>query len=354
MTVVGTILVLFLIVLSSRFTHYLALAADGRLPAHVVFIMMALSSLAYGTVLLPVGGFIGIMIVFARLWRDNEMVAITTAGLSPLGIYRLIGRPLTVLVVLTAVLTFVISPWALRTARAVRTQAATQVRRTLFREGRFHELLYDRTTLYARLVSPGGHQLRSIFVSQIISGHAVVITARRGRFRRGPFGVHELVLYDGYRFTGVAGTADYQRVRYVRYVADLHGLHLALPSRGRLPLDALSTTVLLHRPDASDWAQLEWRLSPPLMLLIFAFMALPLAQTSPRSSRYTRPFLAVLIYLLYSNLLGASKVWVRSGQLAPAVGLFWVHAIFAATAVVLLARLYGRGPGAWWAQGGRA
>lgn len=348
LTVAGTVLVLFLIVLSSRFTHYLAMAASGRLPAHVVFVLMTLSTLAYGTVLLPVGGFIGVMIVFARLWRDNEMIAISASGLSPLGVYRLLIRPLIFLVLVTGALTLVVAPWAMRTARSVRVEAAAKIRRTLFREGRFHELAYDHTTLYARKVSPGGHRLRSIFVSQTVGGRSVVVTARRGRFRRGPYGVREIVLRHGYRLVGVPGTARYERVRFVRYIADLHGLHLVAASGGSLPLDALPTPALLARPTPADWAQFEWRLSPPLMLLVFVFMALPLARTSPRASRYTRPFLAVLVYLLYSNLLGASKVWVRDARLAPWIGLWWVHLLFALAGGVLLAALYGRGPRLGW------
>ncbi len=344
LTVAGTILILFLIVLSSRFTHYLALAAAGRLPARVVFVLMGLSTLAYGTVLLPVGGFLGIMIVFARLWRDNEMIAIATSGLSPLGIYRLVARPLAGLVVLTACLTLFLAPWALRTARDVRREAATKVRRTLFRQGRFHELTYEHTTLYARRVSPGGHHLRAIFVAQNANGRPVVVTARRGHFQRGPSGVHEIVLEQGYRIVGRPGSAVYERIRFARYVADLHGLRLAPGGKGPLPRDALPLGALLRRPGPADWAQFEWRLSPPLMLLIFAFLALPLAQTSPRANRFARPFLAVLVYLLYSNLLGASKVWVRNGSLPPLIGLWWVHLVFAAVTVVLLFGLYGRGP----------
>ena len=344
LTVAATILALFLIVLSSRFTHYLAEAAAGRLPGDVVFVLMGLSTLAYGTVLLPVGGFIGMMIVFARLWRDNEMIAIATSGLSPLGILRLLARPVAALVLLTAFLTLFLAPWALRTAVSVRREAATRVRRTLFREGRFHELTYEHTTLYARRVSPGGHRLRAIFVAQDVNGRPVIVTARQGRFRRTPSGVQELVLKNGYRTVGVPGRAVYERLRFTRYVADLHGLHFAMTPRGSLPRDALSLGALLKQPGPADWAQFEWRLSPPVMLLIFVFLALPLAQTSVRSSRFTRPFLAVLVYLIYANLLGAAKVWVRNGQLSPFIGLWWVHLLFASAAVLLFLGLYGRRP----------
>jgi lipopolysaccharide export system permease protein len=344
LTMAGTILILFLIVLSSRFTHYLAEAAAGRLPARVVFVLMGLSTLAYGTVLFPVGGFLAIMIVFARLWRDNEMIAIATSGLSPLGMYRLVGRPVAILVVLTGLLTLFLAPWALRTAQTVRHEAAAKVRRTLFREGRFHELTYEHTTLYARRVSPGGHHLLTIFVAQSLGGRTVVVTARRGHFQRGPSGVHELVLKDGYRLVGEPGLPDYERIRFARYVADLHGVHFATGTQGPLPYDARTLGALLSKPTPPDWAEFEWRMSPPLMLVVFAFLALPLAQTSPRSNRFARPFLAVLVYLLYSNLLGASKVWVRSGQLSPVVGLWWVHLAFAGAAVLLFLGLYGRGP----------
>jgi lipopolysaccharide export system permease protein len=52
----------------------------------------------------------------------------------------------------------------------------------------------------------------------------------------------------------------------------------------------------------------------------------PLSRLRPRQGRFARVWLAVLIYLLYSNMISAGKVWIAHGTLPEYLGLWWVHA----------------------------
>jgi len=52
-------------------------------------------------------------------------------------------------------------------------------------------------------------------------------------------------------------------------------------------------------------------------------------------------FMAILIYAIYSNLLGVSKHWVSQGIVSPLVGLWWVHLLILGWATLLIA-LQGR------------
>ena len=52
-------------------------------------------------------------------------------------------------------------------------------------------------------------------------------------------------------------------------------------------------------------------------------------------------WLAVLVYLIYSNLLGVSNSWVARGRLAPEIGMWWVHAALLASVWLLFVRQYG-------------
>ena len=63
-----------------------------------------------------------------------------------------------------------------------------------------------------------------------------------------------------------------------------------------------------------------------------------MSRTSPREGRYARLGVALFIYLIYTNLLSIGRVWVESGIVSDAVGLWWVHALVALIAVWMLAR----------------
>ena len=63
----------------------------------------------------------------------------------------------------------------------------------------------------------------------------------------------------------------------------------------------------------------------PIAALISALIALPLSKTTPRSGRYSKTALAILVYLVYSNMLGVGKTWLMQGLVPFWVGTWWVH-----------------------------
>ena len=90
-------------------------------------------------------------------------------------------------------------------------------------------------------------------------------------------------------------------------------------------LETLPTSDLLQTQDLPKRAELHWRLSLPVMCLLLALLAIPLSRLRPRKGRYSRVWLAVVIYFVYSNLVSAGKVWIARGTVPEPVGLWWVH-----------------------------
>ncbi|HWS03125.1 MAG TPA: LptF/LptG family permease, partial [Gammaproteobacteria bacterium] len=73
----------------------------------------------------------------------------------------------------------------------------------------------------------------------------------------------------------------------------------------------------------------------PLAAVCLVLLALPLSRTTPREGRFGRLFGAVLIFIVYYNLLGTSQVWVEKGVLGTLPGLWWVHALPVLATLVL-------------------
>lgn len=74
---------------------------------------------------------------------------------------------------------------------------------------------------------------------------------------------------------------------------------------------------------------------------MLAILAVPLSRTSHRQGRYTRLALAIVLYLLVSNLLNAARSWLQSGAVLPWLGLWWVHLLVVALAMILILRQAG-------------
>jgi lipopolysaccharide export system permease protein len=117
-----------------------------------------------------------------------------------------------------------------------------------------------------------------------------------------------------------------------------HGIPFEV-SESRAPKireETLTVAELLDLMTPASIAELQWRLSVPLTLLVLALIAVPLSRAPPRTGRYNNLIAGVLIYVIYSNLLGASKVWVEQENIPVWLGLWWVHGVFFLLAVGLL------------------
>jgi lipopolysaccharide export system permease protein len=106
---------------------------------------------------------------------------------------------------------------------------------------------------------------------------------------------------------------------------------LVLPAAkpGTARRSELASARLLGSGDAGERAELQTRVSWPLMTLVVALLALPLGRLRPRQGRFARIWVAVLLFALYANLLQVAGLWLERGRTPSWLGLWWVHALAA-------------------------
>ena len=83
-------------------------------------------------------------------------------------------------------------------------------------------------------------------------------------------------------------------------------------------------------------AELQWRLSLPLLVFIVTLMAVPLSRVNPRQGRFLKLLPAILLYMAYLTILIAARGALEKGKIPPALGLWWVHGIFLVIGLGLL------------------
>jgi lipopolysaccharide export system permease protein len=201
--------------------------------------------------------------------------------------------------------------------------------------GRFRTFGSSGAVFYAAAVDSDG-TLHDVFVKRSRGERLEVAVAERARHVVSEDGqLHTLVLEDGSRYEGIPGRPEFRITEFKE-----HGIPVRLPElRVRAAsIELLPTAQLLGSPLPERQAELQWRLSMPLMALVLTVLAVPLSRLRPRQGRYARIGFAILIYFLYSNLLSAAKVWMARGLLPPLVGLWWVHALLVVVAFLVLFR----------------
>ncbi|HVT35214.1 MAG TPA: LPS export ABC transporter permease LptF [Nevskiaceae bacterium] len=334
----AVILVLMAIMLSTRFARFLAQAAAGKLPREVLFKVVALSSLQYLVILIPFSLLLGVMLALGRLYKDNEIAAMTGCGVGMQALYRPFMYVGAVLALVTAVLSFDVGPWAGRTADYLAKDAARYVQFNPFEPGRFKDVAGGRAVFYTAGMDASGEHLEGVFAQIHESAGDSIVLARSGHQQFDESGERKIVLDDGYRYLGNAGNAGYEVIHYGELETRVVPPEFIYSNSKRAIAE---TATLLASDGLEDRAELQWRLAAPLSVFILGLLAVPLAHVGPRQGRYGKLVLGIGVYLLYSQLLGLGQTWIAQGKVSSLVGLWWVHLLMLAFAGVVIARRQG-------------
>jgi len=327
----GAALILMLIVVGTAVADLLAKIARGRIPADLLFTLIALRSVDALTVLLPLAAFLGVLLAYGRLWRDSEMAVLQSSGLDLGGL----ARPLVLLVVptmfLLGTISFWLAPAAVRLSQTLLEEANRSLIIAGLEPGRFIELPGKDGEIYVGEMSADGTTFKRMFVEterpekDTGKTRIDVITATHGYLYHDADGVGRyLALQDGFRVEGKLGEDDYRLMRFARN-------DIKLPDSENDDNDTTAkrsapTGVLLRGGDDPVMrAELHWRLAAPLSALVLMLLALPLSKASPREPRYARLLVAILTWWVFNTGLGLGRSWISQGKLAPAFGFWWVY-----------------------------
>jgi lipopolysaccharide export system permease protein len=262
------------------------------------------------------------------------MAALAACGIGP-------GRLLVPIGALTVLLAVGLSWLALETTPAVsrrieeiRFNADQDIELGAIEPGRFTSPDSGKTVLYPREVV--GDELRDVFLQSQQGERVIAILAARGRRVMDPVtGELSFVLYDGRRYEGVPGEGSFLVLEF-----DEHGMPIRTQEEKQFVAGAASkpTLALLQSTSLEDRAELQWRVSLPLSLFVLGLLAVPLSRSSPREGRYARLAVALFIYIIYANMTSLARLWLERGLVADWLGMWWVHAVVVAIALLLLAR----------------
>jgi lipopolysaccharide export system permease protein len=326
---------LFVIFMTNQLAEILGDAAGDRLPRDAIGAIFGLTALRYFTALTPIALFLGIMLALARLNRDGEMAALSACGVGPARLFVPIGVLTGALAAGLAWLSLSTTPAANQRIEEIRFTADRTVELTAIEPGRFSSPDSGDTVLYPREVI--GDELRDVFLESQEGDRVVATLAERGRRVVDPeTGAVSFVLYDGRRYEGIPGQTEFLVVEFDEQgipIRDKEGPRELVTGAAAKPTAELAASDL-----PADQAELQMRLSWPLSLFVLGLLAVPLSRASPREGRYARLGVALLVYIIYVNLLTIARVWMERELVGAWPGMWWVHGLVLAVALFMLAR----------------
>lgn len=334
-TTVAIVAALAMVLVLFGLTSTLGRTVRGDYAQSIVLRLLTWQTVRRVDLLLPLGFYLGVLLTFSRWYRDSEMTVLAACGIGLGQLLRPVMLLAAIVVALVSGLAFFVTPYAARAIEFVKAEGNQRPELAGLVPGAFTESAAGGRILYAGRVDDEGH-MAQIFLSNASGARARVVLADAGESFADPVtGRRRVVLHDGWAYEGTPGRADYRIVQFKEYVVWLDQRPIVAPPE---TIEGLPTMILLRTPGAEAAAEWHWRLSKPVHVIVLALFAMVLAYTDARRGRLANLFGAILMYFIYSNLLGLGQTLIKKGQISGTVGLWWVHALMLVVAVYLFSR----------------
>jgi len=303
---------LFTITITVMLIKILGQAAGGKVASSDVVALIGFTSLMNLPILLILTGFISVLLVVTRSYQDSEMVVWFSSGLSLtewiVPVLRF-GAPW---IVLTALLSFVVTPWANQQSAEFRERYDKRSDIAKVSPGKFQESSSSNRIFFVEEVTGDLSKVQNIFINTIHDGRSSIVVAKEGVIEIDKFGDKFLVMSKGRRYDGLPTAPDFQMMQFEKYgvlVSSQNGALVGDNSAKSMPMNKL-----IENMDPVKKAELLWRISLPMMCTLLLLAAIPLGFVNPRVGRSANLIVALLSVIIYLNVVNISQATVSQGR----------------------------------------
>lgn len=359
---------LVVMMLGGRLIRYFGIAAEGNLDVSLLFSIIGYNLPYFLELILPLAFFIALMLVFGRLYVDQEMAVINASGVSRGKLARLMTPLILALFVGEAALSIVAKPWGVRSSETIWQQQAVTSAFDLIRPNEF--ISSGNYHLYVGSLSDDKKQLQNVVLiqtkeaskadapisndnaelarqlattempqeltstidtsKQAITKDTITLAKRAEQVDNGAGGITQLDLFQGRRYEVGAGSLKYNQIGFERYRITLTESSKEIVTEDNIETQALAPlwqaatgTASVNSTNAMRAAQgeLGYRFALPWLMIIAPMLAVPLSQVQPRQGRWLRLFPSVLLFVSCALGIISLKNAVSQGSVS-----FWAYA----------------------------
>ena len=334
-TLFSVLTVIVVIIVSRQFIRILDGAIAGQVSDETLLDILGLKMIVATVEFLPVALFMSVLMVMGRMYRDHEMAAVASAGGGAVTIYRAVFLLVIPLSIIATVLSLYVSPWAESQADKLIQHDEESAELRGIAAGKFTEYSHGDLVFYVEDIS-ADNKMHKVFLENRRQGNVSIINAESAHFEELPGGQY-IFFENGAQVKGLPGSLNYVIEKFTEYAVRIEKKVVV----AKFKRNSLGVDLLWGSHVKTYIAELQRRFSIPLGALLLSFIAVPLAQISPRGGVYGNMIVGFLIYFSYGNLIRISQGWVMNETIPAWLGGVGVDFLLLVSGGFLLARLYG-------------
>ncbi|MDB4038182.1 LPS export ABC transporter permease LptF [Candidatus Thioglobus sp.] len=281
-------------------------------------------------IIITISLFLSIIITISQLYKNSEAVVMNSIGLGDRAFMNLIKPIVFFAFIIIFYLTIFAVPWAKQQKSHAEDETVNASEFSFITEGRFESFKNGQIVFYASesIESDivGEQNMEEIFIYALEDGKPVIVIASQSKkYTDAKTDSIYLRLMNGTRYVGIPGDENINILNFEKYDLEIVSGDVQKSIVSFSEIEERNTIDLIREGGAKANAEIQWRISQPISVLILSIFGVFLGKSSPRNGKGINLIFGLVIFMLYNNVLLVAKSAIESGQLSPLIGMWSIH-----------------------------
>ena len=324
------IFILGLVVFGNQFVLMVQESIERGIPIQELMPLVSFNMIRDVPLILTLSLFLAIVITISRLYKNSEAIVMNSLGLGDKHFIIFIQPLVIASFLIIFFLTIYAVPWAKQQKNIMEEETRNASEFSFITEGEFEQFKQGEIVLYTSksktLDTVGAQNMEEIFIYASDNGKPVIVLASEAiKYIDPQSNSIYLRLKDGVRYQGIPSNKNINILNFDLYDLEIVSGELQKSVAIYSKIEGKSTLELLKQGGVLANAELQWRISQPITVLILSVIGVFLGKASPRSGKGINLLIGVVVFMIYYNSLLAAKSAIELEQINSILGLWVVH-----------------------------
>jgi len=319
-----------LIVFGNQFVLTVQESISFGIPIKELMPLVGFNMLRDIPIILTLSLFLSIIITISQLYKNSEAVVMNSIGLDDKSFISLIKPIIFFTFIIVFYLTIFAVPWAKQQKSYAEDETVNASEFSFITEGKFESFKNGEIVFYASEAEQndivGEQNMEEIFIYALADETPVIVLASEAKkYTDAKNNSIYLRLKNGSRYEGLPGNENINILNFEKYDLEIVSGDVQKALINFSEIEEKNTIDLLREGGLKANAEIQWRLSQPISILILSIFGVFLGKSSPRTGKGVNIIFGIVIFMLYNNALLVAKSAIESGQLSPLIGMWGIH-----------------------------
>ena len=330
----GITFIIALIVFGNQFVLTVQESVQHGIPIQELMPLVGLNMLRDIPIILTLSLFLSIIISISQLYKNSEAVVMNSIGIGDKSFISSIQPIIVFSFIIVFILSIFAVPWAKQQKNIAEDKTLNASEFSFITEGKFETFKNGDIVFYAseseNIDAANEQNMEEIFIYAIDNENPIIVLASKAtKYEDNISKSIYLRLKDGVRYQGLPGSNNINILDFELYDLEIVSGDIQKTISNFSEIEEKSTFELIKEGGPLANAEVQWRFSQPISILILSILGVYLGKSSPRTGKGINILIGLVFFMLYNNGLLIAKTSIENNELNPFIGLWSIHILLA-------------------------